>query len=262
MKTQCDTQKETNIKRQISKTKQKSNHLLFVIFYLLTTSYCLSLVTFYSTQSAFADQTTNDNYTIDVGDIDTNPQPSPHLSVKKENRREALKTTGYKDIISSPENESNLSLSQNTIDFGILSSTNPIIRTSTLSLSGAKDGSQIFVYENHPLLSSTHDTIPNTNCDNGACSPLLAALWNNTLTFGFGYRCDSDEQNACDSQFANEDYYKVYPDASHNQPFTIILSDQTNKKIKATITYKVNISGTQKAGGYYNSITYLAIPNF
>jgi hypothetical protein len=160
-----------------------------------------------------------------------------------------------------PDNSLSIGLSQNTIDYGILSSTNPVIRTSNIFSSDTYLGGEILSYEDHPLTTETNDIIQNTSCDNGTCSPEIAAVWTNTLTYGFGYRCDSSEKAICDIQFSAPDYFKPFADiTTDHTPEPIMFTGKG--KSRATITYKVNISGTQKAGGYYNSITYLAIPNF
>jgi len=237
-------------------TKNKAEKTItkyFVTFFILHSS----LFTLPHLFSAFADTVTNDNYSINVGDIDTNPQPT----------KRPLPTIANKKISSlssfQSANSLSLRLSQDSIDFGILSSTNPVIRISTIQLSSKQIGAEILTYENHPLLSSTNDLLQNTSCDNGACTSQTAAEWNNTLTYGFGYRCDSTQENTCDPQFATTDYYKQYPNDSKNEPPTVLLTNASNNNnAKATITNKVNISGTQKATAYYNSITYLAIPKF
>ena len=107
------------------------------------------------------------------------------------------------------------------------------------------------------------DTIQDTTCDNGSCTPDIAALWANTLTYGFGYRCDSIDTNLCDQQLSTSNYFKPYPSEALNQSATAVLTTLTKKSQNTgTVTEKVNISGTQKTVSYNNSITYLAIPNF
>jgi len=215
-------------------------------------------------QLAWGDTVTNDNYSIDVNTIDTNPQPTPKSQVLGVSSKTTPEfTTGPNYTVNATNDSVSVGLSQNIIDLGILSSTNPVIRTSDLLLSTPATGGQILSYENHPLATTTNDLIQNTSCDNGSCSSEIAALWNNTLTYGFGYRCTSTQQNVCDSQFSPPNYYKQFSVDSLNQlPEPIITNVVGSTASKASVTYKVNISGTQKTGAYYNSITYLAIPNF
>ena len=212
----------------------------------------------------FGDAVTDENYTIDVNTIDTNPQPTPRSQVLGIHNKKTIEfTTGSNYTVNTVEDPISIGISQNLIDFGILSSTNPVIRTSTIMLATPLTGGQILSFEDHPLMTVTRDSIQNTTCDNGACSADTAALWNNTLTYGFGYRCDSNRQYVCDSQFTSANYYKQFPTDDLNELPEVIIANKSGKeKSSASVTYKVTISGTQKTGGYYNNITYLAIPNF
>jgi len=246
------------------RNKKKAIYLLFTTFYLLPVASYLSLIISIP-PPVFADEITNGNYSLDVGTIDTNPQPTtkPPQQVLGSQSPKPEFTTGPNYTVITPQDSFAIKLSQNLIDYGLLSSTNPVIRTSEISVINPHFGSEVLTYENQPLQSSKKDTIQNTTCDNGECSPTIAALWTNTLTFGFVYRCDSNDVTACDPQFSTSNYFKQYPQDSLNQPFEpVITSNEHVSHTDATITYKVNISGTQKVAGYYNSITYLAVPNF
>jgi hypothetical protein len=211
---------------------------------------------------ASADTVSDNNYSIEVNTIDTNPQPTPKAQVIGTNNIKINEfTTGPNYTVTAPNNALSIQLSQNTIDYGILSSTNPVIRTSNINLTNTFLGGEVLSYEDHPLLSTANAVIQNTSCDNGACTPEIAAVWNNTLTYGFGYRCDNSQKNVCDSQFSYSSYFKPFSDVSADHtPETVMLTGRGTSQ--TTITYKVNISGTQKTGGYYNSITYVAIPKF
>lgn len=210
---------------------------------------------------------TNNNYSIDVGTINTNPQPT---SPPQKNQVLGISTytpnyftTGPNYKVTTSESSLLFESSQSLIDYGILTSTNPEIRTSDLTLSSSQVGGQILSDEDHPLSTSTNDVIQNTTCDNGSCSPFIAAIWTNTLTYGFGYRCDSELNEVCDTQFSSINYFKQYSDDPENQNLVPIVTNMGGiNPIQATITYKVNISGTQKTGGYSNTLTYIAIPNF
>ncbi len=251
-------------------TTQKSNakkkRIALSFFLTILISY-LSFLTSHFTESASADTISNNNYSIDVGTIDTNPQPTHRPKFQSQvlgtQTPKPEFTTGQDYTVNSSNNSFSIQLSQNSIDYGILSSTNPVSRTSTLALPNSQFGGEILGYENHPLFSSGNAIIQNTSCDNGGCSSVTAAPWNNTLTYGFGYRCDSLDQTICDQQFSQSNYFKQYPDDSLNQLAEPLITDTgVESTSKATITYKVNISGTQKTGGYNNNITYLAVPGF
>lgn len=150
------------------------------------------------------------------------------------------------------------------IDFGTLSPTNPVTRTSRLTIDNQSAGGYVVTaQENHQLfVPSSGQIIPDTTCDTGNCNDTTAGLWSNTLTYGFGYRCDPVTTNYCPSDFNTADYYKQFADASKNESPVTVMSGQSGRNQQATITYKVNISSTQPAGLYTNAITYIATPTF
>lgn len=168
-----------------------------------------------------------------------------------------------------------LSISNTLIDFGVLSPTNPVTRTTTLTISNSKASSyQVTASENHQLIvNRTGAIIPDTTCDNGNCNQTRAGEWSNTLTYGFGYRCDSvsiassgTSSPTCitgDSSFSsNKNYFKQFSDASKKETSQIVVKGGKGRSQKATITYKVNIPSSQATGKYSNTVTYIATPNF
>ena len=87
-------------------------------------------------------------------------------------------------------------------------------------------------------------------------------LWNNPLTYGFGYRCDNTSNTNLCHDFILPNYFKQFLNISNNQPPQIIIEGLDIGEITSTITYKVNISNTQPKGSYSNNITFIAIPKF
>lgn len=155
-------------------------------------------------------------------------------------------------------------ISQNLIDFGTLTATNPVSRTTNLTVNSESAKSfTVIASENRPLTSS-NSTIPNTSCDSGTCNSSNATPWVGTLTYGFGYRCDpsasSGQANVCSSDFANVDYFKPFP-LSPNLA-TIMSSTKGGRGRVSQITYKVNVSASQPTGTYTNVVTYIASPGF
>jgi len=221
------------------------------------------LISFFSKQ-ALGDTISNGNYSIDVNTIDTNPQPAQRQNILKSNfSQKSYFTTGLNYTVLPSHDSFSINLSQAVIDYGILSSTNPVTRTAQITIGNSALGAEVLTSEDYPLLSTKQNLIQNTTCDNGMCTPTAAAQWTNTLTYGFGYRCDSQEINLCDSQFSEDNSFKQYPNDAANQNLApVITSTSKTSSSKVTITNKVNISGTQKSAAYYNSITYLAVPNF
>ena len=158
------------------------------------------------------------------------------------------------------------SISNMIIDFGTLSPTNPITRAITLTVNSANtQGFNITSTQNHELVNtSTKATIPDTSCDDGKCSENISSKWINTLTYGFGYRCERENSTcvANDSSFVPENYFKQFPNASKDEPTSFILSGGAENNLEATILYKVNISSSQPVRAYSNEITFLATPNY
>lgn len=157
----------------------------------------------------------------------------------------------------------NFTLSSILIDFGTLSPTNPVTRTQTLTLSnGSAHGYTVTAQENHPLqVDSTGAQIPDTTCDGGTCTESTSAAWANTLTYGFGYRCDNVVATDCASGFSTGTFYKQFSDANASEtPQSVMTGVNVGRNKQVQITYKANVSGTQPGGNYKNVIMYIATP--
>lgn len=152
-------------------------------------------------------------------------------------------------------------VSPTSLDFGTIDPTYPVSRNNTLTITSPQNAYTVTASEDKPLTASgSAATIPNTTCDNGLCSNTTADLWTNTLTYGFGYRCDNVVGTDCSSGFSNTNYYKQFSLAPLS---AVIMSSNTSvKNSQSTVTYKINISGSQIPGVYTNTITYIASPNF
>ncbi len=172
--------------------------------------------------------------------------------------------TGFETLV--PATPFSFSLFSNIVDFGTLSPTNPIIRTIDLSVNNPPAyGYSVIVFENKPLttVSQTSKTIiPDTTCDNGGCSVENAAEWTNALTYGFGYRCDNLVGLDCDKSFLKANFYKHFPDIDSNDDPQSVMAGIGSDNKQVRISYKINTSGNQAQGAYFNVITYIAVPNF
>jgi hypothetical protein len=225
-----------------------------------------------STMLVSAQTMSNQNYIIrtenfnTASDIVQNNQPSSPVNIKSTisegvNFKAML---GFESLMS--HSPFSISLSSDTVDFGIISPTDPIIRTMDLSVdSPAVYGYSVIAFENEPLtavLPANKAFIPDTTCDNGGCDTQTTAQWTNALTYGFGYRCDNLIGADCDGTFANPNFYRHFPNiASNDDPQSVMAGvGSSNKQVR--IFYKVNISGNQAQGVYSNNITYIGIPNF
>jgi len=151
------------------------------------------------------------------------------------------------------------------IDFGTLSPTSPVTRNNILTISnGSAFGYGVTAFENHQLLANTSgQIIPNTTCDAGTCTTTVSSDWTNTLTYGFGYRCDNVSGTDCATGFTDPNDYKQFADESAAQtPVAVMVGSNVGQNKQVQITYKVNVSGSQAAGSYTNVITYIATPTF
>ncbi|MBU3978676.1 hypothetical protein KKF69_06900 [Patescibacteria group bacterium] len=224
-------------------------------YILYLTSYILLIICLFP-RLAYADISTNDNWTIEVNDVNiTRDIPISDKKKQPANQSYSLQPSIFLSI----------NISNSIIDYGPLSPTNQIYRTSSLNISSNnKKGFIVIAYENHPLnTTESNSFIPDSTCDNGSCSEVTSAIWTNTLTYGFGYRCDNVNYNNCPIDFKQSDYYKQFSDNSKNEAGQIVMSDNlplSNHEIQ--ITYKVNISKTQPNDNYSNEITYIAIPKY
>lgn len=164
-------------------------------------------------------------------------------------------------------------LTNSTIDYGILTATNPVYRTTNMFISHYNKRFIVREYEDHALLArrslgegglaQPEIFIPDTTCDNGYCSHIRSDIWENTLTYGLGFRCDDVNGIFCPIELKQDNYYKHFSDISKNESPQIIMSGRSaeaNKEVQ--VTYKLNISKTQQNGSYSNTITYIASPGY
>lgn len=152
-------------------------------------------------------------------------------------------------------------ISDLSIDFGTLTPSTFSTLTNTLTVSsGGAGGYAVVASEDHPLrLQGTATNIPDTNCDT-SCDETTAAVWTNTGKYGFGYNMSGNDVPAA---FVNSTYYKQFSDQASLETNQIVMSsNNVGKNRVATVTYKVNVSPTQSAGDYNNSIMFLATPTY
>lgn len=154
-------------------------------------------------------------------------------------------------------------ISNLNIDFGSLVPGTPSTKTNTLTVTtGSAHGYSVNTIEDHALrLVDGTATIPNTSCDLSlTCSTLVASPWTDNGRYGFGYNIQGTDVNTL--VFVNNTYYRPFPMENVDTPVTIMQRNGVATDSSATVTYKINIDGTQASGVYQNSIQYLAIPSF
>ncbi|NOY15007.1 MAG: hypothetical protein GXP43_02210 [bacterium] len=155
------------------------------------------------------------------------------------------------------------SLSKTSIDFGVLSAATAKTDSLVLTISNSSAyGYQVLVKENHPLRNSqTNDEIPDTSCDAATtCSEYDANVWSSSTAYGFGYNMAGDDVDTTD--FVDSTYYRPFPSLESSEAGAVAMSSAnagTNRQ--ATMTVKVNVSGTQAAGRYNNELIFIAVPS-
>ncbi|MGH7246348.1 MAG: hypothetical protein ACREGI_05465 [Candidatus Levyibacteriota bacterium] len=148
------------------------------------------------------------------------------------------------------------------IDFGELPITTFTTRTGTITISnGSAHGYAVTAQESHELFDeASGQYIHNTTCDNGLCTATTSDTWSNTLTYGFGYRCDNLNGTDCASGFGASTSFKQF--AASPSAATVMTGTNVGRNKQVQITYQINISATQPTGLYRNIITYIATPTF
>jgi len=150
-----------------------------------------------------------------------------------------------------------------TVDFGTLAANTPATISGTLTVSiGGAYGYQVTAYENHQLMvHATGAKIPDFTGDDGTCTtPIPACTWLVNTTYGFGYNMSGTDVPA---DFVNNTYYKQFADDSAAEsPVAVMSGSNVGRNKQAAIRYTVNISATQEAGDYEDTITFTATPSF
>lgn len=159
------------------------------------------------------------------------------------------------------------SIQNPTVNFGILTATIPVNRTSNLVVSnGSAYGYVVTASESNALKDTTSgSTIPDTTCDSGLCTPTSAGPWTlntdgSSTTYGFGYNCTNISGTECPTDFTAATYFR--PFAASPSAATVMSSSNVGRNQTVQITYRVNTSPTQASGLYTNTITYIATPTF
>jgi len=149
------------------------------------------------------------------------------------------------------------------LDYGSLVPGTPSILTNILTVTtGSAYGYSVKAIEDHSLrLINGTSTIPDTSCDIAlTCTPTDATPWTDNTSYGFGFNIQGTD--AIISDFVDSTYFRPFPIQNVDDPTAIMTRVGIATDSAATVTYKINISGSQAAGTYQNNITYIAIPAF
>ena len=197
----------------------------------------------------------NDSFKVNVGDLDPFDEP-----VKDDSGGVNFSVqTGFPNIPSLAL--FSFGISENLIDYGNLTPTNPVTRKSILTVENeSAPGYIVMVSQNHQLLDPNKASIiADTTCDTGNCSENIGASWIDNLAYGFGYRCDS---KICLEEFKKSSFFLQFADESKSESKKTVISGSLGKKQTAEILYKVNIPSSQKKGVYKNTVSFIAVPIF
>ncbi len=149
------------------------------------------------------------------------------------------------------------------LNYGSLIPGTPSLLTNILTVTtGSAYGYTVKAVEDHPLrLSNDVTTIPDTSCDIAStCTQTDATPWTAGTSYGFGYNVQGTDVDVAD--FVDNTYFRPFPIQNIDLPATIMSRAGVATDSAATVTYKVNVSGSQAAGVYQNNIQYIAIPAF
>lgn len=208
-----------------------------------------------------AQTSSNDNYQIDVEDIDINPQKTSFPTPQKSTNLSPILTINEdpKSIIDN--SFLSIFLDNTLLDFGPLGPGNPVTRTVELSVK-TNTGYQVVSYENHSPTNKKNASVPDTTCEDGQCTETQESLWKNTLTYGFGFRCDNLMDSDCIG-FTQDNFYRQIANLSRKEhPASALSGVGSIDEKKAKLTFKINSSGTQEPGSYTNNIIIIALPDF
>ena len=152
-------------------------------------------------------------------------------------------------------------ISDISIDFGSLVSNSFNEETNNLTIScGSAGGYQVTVLANKQLTSASGATIPKTTCGATACTINTAQPWTSTDYYGFGHNMSGDD---IPDDFEGSTYFRPFPDEESGDSAKIVMNgSNVGRNIQSTVTYRINISGSQAAGNYENFLTFVATPTF
>lgn len=149
------------------------------------------------------------------------------------------------------------------LNYGSLVAGTPSLLTNILTVTtGSAFGYTVRAIEDHSLrLTSGVTTIPDTSCDLASpCTQTDATPWTDNGRYGFGYNIQGTDVDITD--FVDNSYFRSFPIQNIDQPALVMSRSGVATNSAATVTYKVNVSGSQAAGTYQNNLQYIAIPSF
>lgn len=218
---------------------------------------------------ALASTMSNSSYQLDINSDAPTPFPKPTIAPEKKvevsNKNvRIINGDNFTAYLSYEDDTQHLPFiiesSTPVLNFGKIVPGEPLIRTQSITvLPGSARGYDVIGYENHsPQAGSS--LIPDTTCDTGNCTNILADTWTIPLTYGFGYRCDDVKGQICDAGFKKDLYKRFSNEALSENPVSILSSAEPINS-ESIISYKINTSATQADKAYQNIIYDIAVPH-
>jgi len=169
------------------------------------------------------------------------------------------------------------SISDTRIDFGDMLPNDPQTLTTDLTVSFGGGGQyQVTAAELERLttidgLNHIDDTCCDAGCGPAQCTELVAGVWNNSSTPGFGYKMSGEDIPATFIS-CGATCYRPFPDLSTSEAPAVIMSspdvtvDLASKpkdiSHQSTLTFKLNIDTNQSSGSYQTVINFVATPSY
>ncbi|MBI3619889.1 hypothetical protein HY214_01975 [Candidatus Roizmanbacteria bacterium] len=147
-----------------------------------------------------------------------------------------------------------------TVPFGSITTTNTfynMAQTHTIT-TNTPTGYVLTVQEDAVLSRDALgvDTIPDTTCNSGPCTTSSPQTWTTTTVNGFGYTLANI--TGTDAVFTYSQGYKPFSTSAVN---VMTKTSPTSSSVIYSC-YRLSASTNQKAGYYYNKLTYIATPKF
>jgi hypothetical protein len=155
-------------------------------------------------------------------------------------------------------------VSDASLDFGLVSPGTAKTGSHFLKVTtNAAAGYNVLTAESHPLQTRSAGTviqpihvIPDVTGDDGSITEAVTGPWLLNSTYGFGFTA-----SGTDALFSGG--YRQFADASLSEtPQPVMTNSGPVEDSQIEVGYKLNVSPTQAAGVYTNTLVYVAIGNF
>lgn len=207
------------------------------------------------------DSSSVDGYQFEIGNF--NFYSSENAPAQKISKRD-LNQASSSIYVTAHDQPIAVILSNNTINYGILSAGEPFLRSHVLRVpKNSISPINFFISQDTSPISITGSQIPDTRCDQGICSELLAASWKSPLTYGIGFRCDTLEESVgiCARDFLDKSNYRQIPNISlKEKPALFFTTNNNMKDTKFELTYKINVPLSEQEKGYKHELSIVALP--